>query len=66
MVSQTLWIVYFPYRRGKIKEKKNHGTNTPEIKIEHPVANLSVSKKQRCQTRIEYKNMFFSGEIPSR
>lgn len=57
MVSQTLWIVYFPYRRGETKEK-NHETDKPEIKTEHLVANLSVSKKQRSQTRIKYKNIF--------
>lgn len=56
MVSQTLWIVYFPYRRGETKEK--HETDKPEIKTEHLVANLSVSKKQRRQTRIKYKNIF--------
>lgn len=49
MVSQTLWIVHFPCRRGKTKGKKSHETDKPEIRIEHPVANLSVSKKQRSQ-----------------
>lgn len=57
MVSQTLWIVHFPCRRRKTKEK-NHETDKPEIKMEHPVANLSVSKKQRSQNRIKYKKMF--------
>lgn len=66
MVSQTLWIVHFPCRRGKTKGKKSHETDKPEIRIEHPVANLSVSKKQRSQTRIKYKNMFSSTGMPSK
>lgn len=45
MVSQTLWIVYFPCRRRKTKEK-NHETDKPEIKTKYPVANLSVSKRE--------------------
>lgn len=65
MVSQTLWTVYFPCRRGKTKEK-NHETDKPELKIEHPVANFSVSKKQRSQTRIQYKNLFSSGDNSSK
>lgn len=45
-------------------KRKNHETDKPEIKIEHPVANLSVSKKQRSQTTIKYKSILSSGEIP--